>query len=247
MNIFIAAIVVFVVFGLMSMAGLGAATVFIPLFYYAGMPLPEAISIGLLLNVVSLSFSIPAHVRAKTINLRLALPIAIVAMVLAPFGAAVSDVANRDILLALFAAFLAISAGMMLFYHPTGKWDVSRPVELATGTAVGGGAGFLSGLLGVGGGAFVLPVLSGIGLETREAAGTTAVVALASSIVAFIARASLGGLDYVFTGVMVVAAALGAFLATRFSTQKLSAVALKRIVAVVLFLIAIKIVWDLLR
>jgi len=247
MNIVIAAIVVFIVFGLMSMAGLGAATVFIPIFYYAGMPLPEAISTGLLLNVVSLGFSIPAHVRAKTINFRLAAPIVVVAMLLAPVGAAVSGAVDRDVLLALFAVFLVISSGMMLFYRPVGKWNAARPVEIATGTVVGGGAGFLSGLLGVGGGAFVLPVLNGIGIETREAAATTAVVALTSSIVAFIARASLGGLDYVFTGVMVVAAAAGALLATRFSTQRLSPVALKRIVAVVLFLIAVKIVWDLLR
>jgi uncharacterized membrane protein YfcA len=247
MNIVVAAIVVFVVFGIMSMAGLGAATVFIPIFYYTGMPLPEAISTGLLLNVVSLGFSIPAHVRAKTINVRLVAPIVVVAMLLAPVGAAVSGAVDRDVLLALFAVFLVVSAGMMLFYRPAGEWNVARPIEIATGTAVGGGAGFLSGLLGVGGGAFVLPVLNGIGLETREAAATTAVVALTSSIVAFIARASLGGLDYVFTGVMVVAAAAGASLATRFSTQRLSPAALKRIVAVVLFLIAVKIVWDLLR
>jgi len=247
MNIVVAAVVVFVVFGLMSMAGLGAATVFIPIFYYAGMPLPEAISTGLLLNVVSLGFSMPAHVRAHTINWRLGAPIAVVAMLFAPIGAAVSGGADRDVLLALFAVFLVISAAMMLFYRPVGAWNVSRPVELATGTAVGGGAGFLSGLLGVGGGAFVLPVLNGIGLGPRQAAATTAVVALTSSVAAFLARASLGSLDYTFTFVMVVAAAVGAVLATRFSSQRLSAVALKRFVAIVLLLIAVKIVWDLLR
>ena len=166
-------------------------------------------------------------------------------MLLAPFGAAISGVADRDILLALFAVFLVISAMMMAFYRPVGRWSVGRPVELATGTGVGAGAGFLSGLLGVSGGAFVLPVLNGIGLGAREAAGTTAVVAFASSVVAFLARAGLGGLDYTFTVVMVIAAATGAFSSSRFSTQRLSPLALKQIVTVVLLLIAVKIIWDL--
>lgn len=229
----------------MSIAGLGAATLFIPLFYFAGMPLGEAISIGLMLNIVSLSSTVVTHTRARTISAGFAIPIALVAVLFAPVGAAVSNAANRDLLLALFALFLAVSAVMMLFYSPKSAWNVSRPVELATGATVGGGAGFLAGLLGVGGGAFVLPVLTGIGLDTRVAAGTTAVVALASSIIAFAVRASLGGLDVTFTAVMAVAAASGALLASRLSIQRLSALALKRIVAVVLLLIAVRIVWDL--
>jgi len=244
-NLIVASAVVFIVFGVMSMAGLGAAALFIPLFYYAGMPLDEAISTGLLLNIVSLGFSVPAHVKARTINLRLAAPIAFVAVLLAPVGAAVSHVTNRDVLLALFALFLLISAVMMLFYRPRAEWDVARPVEVATGTAVGGVAGFLSGLLGIGGGSFVLPVLHGIGLDAKKAAGTTAVVALGSSVAAFIARASLSGLDVAPTAVMAVAAASGALVATRVSTQRLSATSLKKVVAVILVIIALKIIWDL--
>jgi len=247
MNIVVAAVIVFFGFGLMSMAGLGAATMFIPIFYYAGMPLPEAISTGLLLNIVALGFTVPTHVTAQTINYRLAVPIALMAAILAPVGAAVSGSTDRDVLLALFAVFLVVSASSMLFYRSSKAWNVGRPVEIGTGTVVGGGAGFLAGLIGVGGGAFVLPVLNGIGLDPREASGTTAVVALTSSIAAFIARASLGDLGYAFTFVMVIAAALGALVASRFSIQRLSPATLKRIVAVILLLIAAKIVWDLLR
>jgi len=247
MNIVIAAVVAFFVFGLMSMAGLGAATLFIPIFYYAGMPLQEAISTGLLLNIVALGFTVPTHVSARTINWGLAVPIALTAMVLAPVGAAVSTVTDRDVLLALFAAFLVVSAVTMLFYRPSDVWNVARPVEIGTGTVVGGGAGFLAGLIGVGGGAFVLPVLHGIGLEPRQASGTTAVVALASSVAAFIARASLGDLDYRFTFVMVIAAAFGAAVSSRLSIKRISSKTLKQIVAVILLLIALKIVWDLLR
>ncbi|MFN3982679.1 MAG: sulfite exporter TauE/SafE family protein, partial [Caldilinea sp.] len=53
----ISAVLVFVFSGLMAMAGLGAAFLFVPLFYYMGMPLAEATPAALLLNVVSLIFA----------------------------------------------------------------------------------------------------------------------------------------------------------------------------------------------
>ena len=51
------AVIVFVFSGLLAMAGLGAAFLFVPFFYYLGVPLAEATPTALLLNVVSLSFA----------------------------------------------------------------------------------------------------------------------------------------------------------------------------------------------
>ncbi|MSP13472.1 MAG: hypothetical protein EXR62_11020 [Chloroflexi bacterium] len=48
----ISAVLVFVFSGLLAMAGLGAAFLFVPLFYYLGMPLAEATPTALLLNTV---------------------------------------------------------------------------------------------------------------------------------------------------------------------------------------------------
>jgi len=53
----ISAILVFIFSGLLAMAGLGAAFLFVPLFYYLGVPLAEATPTALLLNVVSLLFA----------------------------------------------------------------------------------------------------------------------------------------------------------------------------------------------
>jgi hypothetical protein len=46
----ISAVLVFVFSGLLAMAGLGAAFLFVPLFYYLGVPLAEATPTALLLN-----------------------------------------------------------------------------------------------------------------------------------------------------------------------------------------------------
>jgi uncharacterized membrane protein YfcA len=244
-SLVVAAAAVFVGFGVMSMAGLGAATLFIPIFYYTGTPLPEAISAGLLLNVAALGVAVPTHLRARTVNLRLGIPILVLAAAAAPFGARVSVAVNRHMLLVLFAGFLLASGALMLLYRRPGRvWSVPRPVEIGAGTAVGGGVGFLAGLLGVGGGVFVLPVLHGVGLDPKTATGTTALVALASSISGFASRATLGSLDVTFAVVTAVAAGAGALAASRITTTRLSAAALKRVVAVILWVIAAKMLWD---
>ena len=121
---------------------------------------------------------------------------------------------------------------------------MSRPVEIGTGVAVGSGVGFVAGLLGVGGGTFVLPVFHGMGLDPKQATGTTALIALASSLSGFIARASIGSLDVAFAVTTAVAAAAGATLGSRVALKRLSPVALKRTVAIILWVVAIKIIWD---
>lgn len=45
----LSALLVFAFSGLLSMAGLGAAFLFVPLFYYLGVPLAKATSTALLL------------------------------------------------------------------------------------------------------------------------------------------------------------------------------------------------------
>ena len=77
---------VFVFSGVMAMAGLGAAFLFVPLFYYLGVPLPEATSTALLLNAVSLSTATVSYARGRLINWRVGLPVLVAATLLAPSG-----------------------------------------------------------------------------------------------------------------------------------------------------------------
>ncbi|NIA25432.1 MAG: TSUP family transporter [Gammaproteobacteria bacterium] len=246
MNYAVIALVVFLLAGFMAMAGLGAAFLIIPIFYYMGVPLPTAISMGLLLNVVALAFATPGHHRAGNINYRVGLPIVAFAVLLAPVGAHVGTRINHELLIGGFAAFLVVAGAMMLFRRqPKARLQSSRAVEIATGSTVGGGVGFLAGLLGVGGGSFVLPVLHGVGVEPREAAGTTALVALTSSLSGFAARATLTALDPVFVIVAGTAAAAGAVVGIRVVSVHLSNTALKRMIGIVLWLVAAKMLIDI--
>jgi hypothetical protein len=244
----LSALLVFLFSGLLAMAGLGAAFLFVPLFYYMGIPLSEATAVALLLNVVSLLFATINYWRGKLINWPVGIPILLTAVVLAPFGARVTPLVNKQLLLGLFAAFLVFAGAMMLFYKAKPRpQPLGRSAETAIGAGLGSIAGFLGGLLGVGGGNFILPVLNWLGLDAKVAAGTTALVVVFASFSGFLGHATLGGLDPTFLIVTAVAAAAGSIVGSQLMKNRLSSAQLKRIIGILLWVIAAKMVFDLYR
>jgi uncharacterized membrane protein YfcA len=244
----VSAIIVFIFSGLLAMAGIGAAFLFVPLFYYLGVPLAEATPTALLLNVVSLMFAAFNYWRGKLINWRVGLPILITAVILSPIGARLTPYVNKMLLLGLFAAFLIFAGFMMLFYKAkTRDQALSRGTEIGAGAGVGCLAGFVGGLLGVGGGNFILPVLNWIGLDAKVAAGTTSLVVVFSSLSGFLGHATMGRLDPVFVGITALMAALGSIVGSQVMKTKVSSAQLKQIIGVLLWLIAAKMIFDLLK
>lgn len=242
----VSAIAVFFFSGLLAMAGLGAAFLFVPLFYYMGVPLAEATAAALLLNVVSLLFAAISYWRGHLVNWRVGLPVLITAVILAPLGARLTPFVDRQFLLGLFAAFLVFAGAMMLFYRPRLRQHaLGRKTELGAGTAIGGGAGFLGGLLGVGGGNFILPVLNWLGLDPKVAAGTTALIVVFSSFSGFLGHATLGGLDPLFLGLMALMAAGGSIAGAQLMKERISSAQLKRLIGILLWAIAAKMIFDL--
>jgi hypothetical protein len=244
----ISAILVFFFSGLLAMAGLGAAFLFVPLFYYLGVPLAEAVPTALLLNVVSLLFATINYWRGKLINWRVGLPVLITAVIFSPLGARLTPYIDKAFLLGMFAAFLIFAGFMMLFYKTRQRQKpLSRTVEVGAGAGVGGVAGFLGGMLGVGGGNFILPVLNWLGLEAKVAAATTALVVVFSSLSGFLGHATLGGLDPLFIGITALMAALGSIVGSQIMKSKVSNTQLKQIIGVLLWLIAAKMIFDLIK
>jgi len=241
-------LVVFVFSGLLAMAGVGAAFLFVPLFYYMGMPLAEATPAALLLNVVSLLFAAINYWRGKLINWRVGVPVLITAVILSPFGARFTPLVDKKFLLSLFTAFLIFAGAMMLIYKARKRErPLSRAVEVGAGVGVGSLAGFLGGLLGVGGGNLIVPVLNWIGLDPKVAAGTTALVVVFSSFSGFLGHATLGGLNPLFLTLTAIAAGAGSILGSQLMKTKISSAQLKKIIGVLLWLIAAKMIWDLLK
>lgn len=240
--------VVFLFSGLTAMAGIGAAFLFVPFFYYLGVPLAEAAPAALLLNAVSLSFATINYWRSRLIDWRVALPVAAIAVVFAPIGARLTPHVDKSILLFLFAVFLAFAGAMMLFYRSQARaQDASSKNIWLVGAGVGGIAGFIGGLLGVGGGNIIVPALNWLGLDAKRASATCAVAVVFSSLSGFLGHATFGKMDTTFLGIMALMAAGGSLAGSQLMKERLSSSQLKKIIGVVLWLVAAKMFFDVFK
>jgi len=198
--------------------------------------------------VVSLMFAAVNYWRGRLINWRVGLPVLVLAVGMSPVGALMTAHVPKKLLLSLFVAFLVFAGFMMLFYHAKRREEaLGRAVEVGAGAGVGAVAGFLGGLLGVGGGNFILPVLNWLGLDPKKAAGTTALVVVFSSLSGFLGHVSMGGLHPLFIGLTAVAAAGGSIIGSQLMKTKLSSRQLKLVIGVLLWIIAAKMIYDLVK
>jgi len=243
---FIAGLVTLFFTTLLTIAGVGAAFILIPVFVALGIDIHIAMATALLLNSIAMSFASYRFIRAKLVLWKVAIPILLVATALSPLGAWVSQGLDRTVLLWGFVGFLLFAAAMMLFYKPRPREvEQARAAQVGYGVAVGGFAGFLGGLLGVGGGNFIVPVLVWLGINPKKASATTSFIVIFSSFSGFLGHASLGSMSYGLLGWTAVASAVGAIIGSWLVTEKLHRRQVKLTIGVVLLGIAAKMMWGL--
>lgn len=244
----LAGIITLVFTTVLTIAGVGAAFILIPIFISLGVEVHEAMAVALLLNAIAMSVSSVRFVQNKLVVWKTALPILVVATALSPLGASTARGLDREVLLWMFVAFLLFAAAMMLFYQPKQR-DVEPSTKrlLGYGISVGGAAGFLGGLLGVGGGNFIVPVLVWLGFDPKKASATTSFIVIFSSLSGFVGHATLGGIDWGLLGFTALGSAAGALGGSWLMTDKLKSRHVKLVIGVILLLIASKILRDLVK
>ncbi len=246
MTSLIAGLVTLLFTTLLTIAGVGAAFILIPVFVALGINIHVAMATALLLNAIAMIFASIRFIRAKLVLWKVAIPILIVATALSPLGAWVSQGLDRNVLLWGFVGFLLFAALMMLFYQAKEKdTESSRTKQIVFGVSIGAFAGFLGGLLGVGGGNFIVPVLVWLGINPKKASATTSFIVIFSSLSGFLGHATLGSMSYSLLGFTAVGSALGAILGAWLMTEKLKRRQVKIIIGIVLIGVAAKVAWGL--
>ena len=243
-----AAGIVFVFTTVLTIAGVGSAFIVIPTFYWLGVPLTEAMAIGLLLNAISMTFASANYIRYNLVLFKTAVPIIVLAVLFSPLGAYSTRYFPKNVLILLFVVFLVFAASMMLFYKPKKKEDDKGDgkKEIETGISLGVGAGYLGGLLGVGGGNFIVPALVWLGIDPKKASATTAFIVVFSSLSGFFGHAVTGSVNWNLLAFAAIGSIAGAILGSWLMHKKLDANQVKKIIGIVLYVIAAKMTWGLL-
>ena len=229
-----------------ALGGVGSAVVLIPSLTWMGVPMNLARPTGLFVNAVSMLGATYSNIREKRLDFRLGLPIIAASVVLAPAGAWVSHLIPTRMVMLAFIGFLLFSGSMMIFFKGSKYADQYREDRPVLGPLlVGVAAGFISGMLGVGGGGLISPLMIMQGFNPKKVATVTAFAVPFSSLSAFAAYAAMGSVSIrllVFAG---LAAWAGGMLGTGVMHRRMRPAMVKRFLGVVLLLLAVKLIQQI--
>ncbi|MGB9696544.1 MAG: sulfite exporter TauE/SafE family protein [Ignavibacteria bacterium] len=241
----IVTLIIFTASFLFAMVGLGGGMVYVPVLKWAGFDVVSvAIPLGLLLNGLNTLLALIPFARKKLVDWKGGAPMAISALIFAPIGAHTSKYVPVNTLMIIFAVAVIVAAGRMLW---TSRQE--EPEEMMSlmkrsiiGSGVGAFAGLIGGMLGIGGGFIIAPILMWMGYKTKEAAATTAFVVTLSSITGYLGHIAEGEINWTLTIMVVAAVIVGSQLGANFMSNKAKPKSVKLIYAIVLIAIAVKLI-----
>ena len=222
---------------LFSMGGVGSAIALVTIFPMAGMPLNLAKAVGLFINTTSTLSASVMNLLRGVLDFRFAMPLVVSILISTPLGAYASRFVSESLVKWILILFLVTSAGMMLKRRKEAKVAYTRSWVMYV---IGGSVGLVSGLLGVGGGSLIIPLLIMLGFEPKKAAYTVSFVIPFSSLGGFLTYLQFVDMDWLLLGVVTVAAFLGGIIGNRIMHFRLTQLQVKRLIAVVLLLLATK-------
>ncbi len=216
---------------LFSMLGMGGSQLYIPILYWSGMDFKtEAVPLGILLNIVNSGTATIIYGRKKLINWAVALPFAVSMVIFAPVGVWLNVQLPVKPLLVFFALFTAASAILMLSGWKPKSGSITPKKRMILGLSSGSGLGLITGMIGRGGGSFIVPLLYIIGLEAKAAAATSALVVTASGLSSFLSHlASAAQPQWSIWLATVGAVFLGSQLGSRLMANRLRSPSVKKV------------------
>ncbi len=224
-----------------SSVGLGGGSSYMAFLYLFGITLAKIPPIALFFNVVVASVALYRFNKKGYFNPELALPFLLASVPATFFGALL--IFNEKILSVIFAVVLFFIALIIFFKEKEvqTRFYFSKKTAWLIALPLGAILGFLAGIMGIGGGIFLGPVLLLIGLaSSKQAAGICSAFVLINSIVGLISHYFQGRVDFsvlFFLGFTVfMGAQAGAFL----GSKKFSPVVLQRIFAIILLAVSLK-------
>jgi len=226
-----------------SMGGAGSGVALIPILHFLGFDFTVAKVVGLFAGASTTITSSIMNFKRKVVDFKFMIPIAIMMLIFAPIGAYSSQFMNKEIVKFLFMILLFYSASMMMFgkkkaiVQATARWVLF---------VVGGVVGFLSGLLGVGGGNILIPLLSILGFEPKKVAVTVSFVVPFSALGSFFTYASFVQLDWILLLCIATSAIIGGYIGNYFMHFKLKQQDIKKLMALILYLLAFKLLFGFL-
>ena len=152
-------ILFFITAGIYSSVGFGGGSTYLALLLLWGVPFTIFPVIALCCNIIVVSGNCINYTRAGHLNFKLIIPFLIGSIPLAYIGGALPI--EKEIFEILLFLILSIAGILLLINFKTydDKQENYRKIPFLFSVLIGGVLGFLSGIVGIGGGIFLSPIL----------------------------------------------------------------------------------------
>ncbi|MBI1803274.1 MAG: sulfite exporter TauE/SafE family protein [Ignavibacteriae bacterium] len=230
----------FLVALLYSSVGHGGASGYLAVMSLFAMTPKEMASTALILNILVAGISLIAYIRAGHFSFRLSLPFLILSIPLAFIGG-MSHVSTTIYVVLLTIALVAAAVRLIVqFEQLSGLKNYSAPAPIAA-VPVGGAIGFISGVVGVGGGIFLSPLMLLLRwADPKKTAATSAFFIVANSCAGIAGRISQGNFSATTSLPFLIAAVVGGLLGARWGATRFSNLTLRRLLGLALMIAAVK-------
>jgi uncharacterized protein len=229
----------------LTMVGLGGGLIFSPLFILLDFPVHTAVSASLFLNGIAAISAAITYFRKKMVDVKIGLPLIISSSLFAPLGAYATSKVNLQLFTTILAVIIFLAAIRMIFSKKveSGGQNISIPYRVIGGSVIGMIVGFVAGLLGIGGGVFIVPLLIYVlRVPTKTAAATSIFIVVFSSFSGFLGHASIVKPDWRFILLAALFSFAGGQVGSRIMAEKLKGPTIRKIFGGVLLVFVLKLV-----
>jgi len=232
MSIGVLALVIFAIAIVMTMTGRGGGNFYVLAIVLSGVGMHMAATTGQFILIVSSFVASILFSKKKITDWKLVTIIGSMTLVSAFVGGFMSDVFNDSLLKVIFAIFISIASLLMLKpvkkeLHSKNRFTylihsgveiyhvnllIVVPIVLATG--------FISGMVGISGGSFLVPLMILIiRVPMHIAVGTSTTLVMITASAGFLGHLSLGHFDFRFALPLAIVGMIGGLIGAKLTLK----------------------------
>ncbi|GAB4421139.1 MAG: sulfite exporter TauE/SafE family protein [Anaerolineales bacterium] len=222
---------------LYASVGFGGATGYLAVMSLFDIPVAVMASTALILNLFVSSIAFFNYYRAGHFRFDLLWPFLLTSIPAAFIGGYLR-LHDQVYYILLYGVLIFVMIRMLFFSKPTDEETPLRPLQPWQGMLTGAGIGLLSGMVGIGGGIFLSPliILARWG-HPKQASATAAAFIFVNSTSGLIGRLAGGNFALTSLGLALLPAGLlAAFSGAYLGAKKFSSVTVRRLLGLVLLI-----------
>lgn len=259
MNIWFLALIILAIAAIMTMSGRGGGNFYIVALALTGFSMHEAATTGQFILVLSSLFATIFFGKNKVVSWKLVLVIGVMTFISAFLGGFLSNIFNDKILKIVFAIFISLAAFLMLqpikteiktagrFFIKLQSKNETYNLNLLVVVPIVLFTGFVSGMVGISGGSFLVPLMVLlIRVPIKIAVGTSTTLVMITALAGFLGHFSSGHFDTEAAIPLAIGGIIGAIIGTKL-TLKTNPKTLKIIFATTSLIAALLMIYNVLR